>query len=147
MIEQLDGGYWGQSGEAIEECIDQGLKGYPGNRRNALIANLFDESDRQKAMKAPKVKGLPCVSHLQFTTDFGTLGLCTTLRSQYFGLKGLGNLVASGALLAYAARQADYEVGEVREEIHNVTTHDEENVRKIYRKLQDAEQEDELVEA
>lgn len=147
MIEQLDGGYWGQSSEAIEEIIDRGLNGYPGNRRNALIANLFDESDRQRAMKAPQVKGLPCVSHLQFTTDFGTLGLCMTLRSQFFGLKGLGNLVASGALLAYVARQADYQVGEVREEVHNVTTHDGENVRKIYRRLQEYDQDGEPVEA
>lgn len=146
VIEQLDGGYWKQSGRAIEECIDEGLKGYPGNRRNALIANLFDENDRQRAMRAPQVKGLPCVSHLQFTTDFGTLGLCTTLRSQFFGLKGLGNLVASGALLAYAARQADYEVGEVREEVHNVTTHDEENVRKIYRRLQESDRDGDPVE-
>lgn len=135
IIEQLERGYWQLSGDGIEELIEEGLKGHPGNRRNALIVNLFDEADRQRAMKAPQVKGLPCVSHLQFTTDYGTLGLCITLRSQFLGLKGLGNLVASGALLAYVAQRSGFEVGEVRETVNNVTTHDEANVYQISQRL------------
>jgi hypothetical protein len=125
IAEQFTGMYWNRSGKAVEDTIDKLNNGYPGNTRNALIANLFQERDRQRALRAPLVSGLPCVSHLQFIPNAGTLHLCLTLRSQFIGLKGLGNLVAGGALLAHVANHTDHEVGEVREEVHNVTTHDD----------------------
>ncbi|WP_232703509.1 hypothetical protein [Halobacterium wangiae] len=123
LKEQLVDNYWDRSASDITDIIQKGLNGYPGARYNSLIVNLFSEHDLQQALSAPIGPNTPCVTELQFTPSQGTLHLHIALRSQFYGLKGLGNLVAAGALLAFVATKADFEVGTVREEVRNVTAY------------------------
>lgn len=122
--EQLCGEYWNRSKNDIEGIIERLRDVPPGQTQNALISNIFQRRDLQRALPVPCQRGLPCVSHLQFVPNRGTLDLSITLRSQYLGLKGFGNLAGASALLAYVAKRAGYEVGELRVLVNNVTTHD-----------------------
>jgi hypothetical protein len=56
----------------------------------------------------------PCLSHCHFQTDAeGRVHLLATYRYQYLVLKGYGNYLGLGKLLAYVARQTGHQVGQL----------------------------------
>jgi hypothetical protein len=56
----------------------------------------------------------PCLSACNFQTDAeGRVHLLATYRYQYLVLKGYGNYLGLGRLLAYVARQTDHHVGQL----------------------------------
>jgi len=105
--------------EMITERLDHGLH---GSSTNALVAQVFDEEDLEKAcVPRPNSGGMACVTQLQFHPVKDQLHLYQTLRSQYVDLKGYGNLIAAATLLSKVAAETGYVPGSVIEHVHNVT--------------------------
>ena len=96
-----------------------------GQRRNNLadIAvggegddRLADPDDLGLQTYSPtdnRIRGFPCLVHVDLTLLDGRLSMLAVYRHQYLVTKAYGNILGLGRLLRFLAQQTGYEVGEL----------------------------------
>jgi len=101
---------------------------YPGGKRiygnstNALICQVFQQTDLERACKPrPLAKFLPCLTMLDFKPKKDKLSLLAVFRSQFFDTKAYGNFISLAILLYKMCQKTGYEPGGLVSTANNLT--------------------------
>lgn len=121
--------------ESVENrllCRDKDGKKMHGSSTNALVCQVyFPEEDLRKAcVSRPLVKGVRCLSLLQWIPRGDALDLFAVFRSQYFDSKAYGNFTSLALLLFDMCQKTGYEPGILVSIANNYTF----DFKKKYRK-------------
>ena len=90
---------------------------------------VFEVGDR-------RMRGFPCLTHLDLTLHDGTLHCTAVYRHQYLIEKAYGNLVGLGALLTFLCQQGGCSMGELV--VHATLADAELSHRQVSRLVTDA---------
>lgn len=108
-----DGKHYDQLNDTIRK-----LRGANRNATRTEIDLRYEEDIDTPALSVyeternhARTMGFPCMSHLSFQRDSGTLHVAAFYRNQDVGRKAYGNMLGLGQLCEYIARQCDLETG------------------------------------
>ena len=110
-------GEFNQLDQVVRRLRSARLRGH--QRGNAYEIGVAQPSDEAIAVpilvggKDRKVRGFPCLSHLSFSLQEGTVHLSAMYRSHDFISRAYGNYLGLGRVLRFVGRQSGIPIGEL----------------------------------